>query len=76
MADATGNTIGSEFEGTDERVVGVHNGVDSVWTSNTANGGVLFCFEDSQAGTVRSVRLSRDQWRHLVSLPEPAATAS
>jgi hypothetical protein len=62
------NTIGSEFEQANEKVVHVHDGSDAVWVSTMSNGEVLFCFEDSVAGTVRSVRLSREQWDHLASL--------
>lgn len=62
------NTIGSDYEEATEKVVHVHDGNDAVWVTSVADGNVLFCFEDSIASTVRSVRMSREQWNHLASL--------
>lgn len=62
------DTIGSEYEGESEKVIRVHNGEDAVWVTNRGNGEVLFLFEDSNEGTVRSVAMSAEQWKHLASL--------
>lgn len=63
------NSIGSPFEKDDERVVHVHDSNDAVWVTEHGRDNVIFCFEDSVEGTVRSVTMSRDQWKHLASLP-------
>ena len=62
-------SIGSEFEQPHERVVHVRDNTSAVWVQQVPNGSVLFCFEDDAAGTVRSVRMSAEEWQHLTTVP-------